>query len=158
MFELVLTIFAATTQLQHGSWRYPEGALDWAFMEAQEAWVVEQVHPLYRAEFAWSLVPDELRHSVRRLGANYYKVRDKAKAELIVRGPAIAPVLVRAQYLGDPEITLRCRNILRVLSACPGCDGRGYSRDNDVVMACRWCQTLGRLWPLEDFNGGMPDP
>jgi hypothetical protein len=122
-------------------------------MEAQERWVLEQVHPLHRAEAAVALLPSRLRPIVVRMGHRYYKVRDRAKAELIRLGADVGPAMVIGQYVGDVEIAFRCRGVLRAVSRCPDCHGQGHFKgDWDTVVGCEKCKKRGFLWPIPEFD------
>ncbi len=129
---------------------FPEAALDMAFVTTMESWVVELEPPPYRKATALRLMSKAVKGPMLRMGARYYKVRDKAKAELLALGSDIIPQLQLGTYLGDPEITLRCRNLLRALSQCPDCHGSGYINSGGYATGCARCRRVGRLWPLED--------
>lgn len=128
----------------------PYPALDFAFIEAQELSVIGFA-PAGRGDIVKGVPPDIVVHLIG-MGHDYYKIRDKHKAALLKMGPSVSPWLIHGFYLGDPEIRMRCENLLCELSRCPICEGRGGEDGGQwEPMNCSACRGVGHYWPLSAF-------
>jgi hypothetical protein len=126
----------------------PADALDWAFEDAQEAWIVTTLPP---GTDPLTSAPREVRRWINQLGSDCYRCRDLASDKLRGMGPRIAPWLFRARLSPDKEIWLRSGNIIRHFAACKMCEGRGFRAESWGDLVCTYCQGGGRMWPLEFF-------
>ena len=124
----------------------PAPVADWAFVEAQESFVVESVG----MESAVRSLPQQSRTLLAGLGADDWRHREWAAREL-QRSRDVRACLL-GQRLGDPEIRLRCRNVLRRLSGCPQCNGTGGRQETWGLATCGYCRGVGHFWPSDDWE------
>lgn len=148
--DTFLLIMAMLGQTVVAGQTVPERTMEWAFLAAQEEFALDIVG----TEQAMADAPPDASCLLRSLGNGDYRHRQWASRELTSRGIGGLRYLLLGQRLGDPEIALRCRNILRVLSQCPDCHGRGIWRDTGASydVTCLKCGTIGHFFPAEDLK------
>lgn len=125
----------------------PPPAADWAFQERQERFVLEAVG----IGSAVHSLPHESADALKLMASDDYRAREVGSKILRQRGDARACFI--GQWLGDPEVRLRCRNVLRRLSDCPQCEGRGGRQESWGLATCGYCRGAGHFWPPDDWEG-----
>ncbi len=128
----------------------PIQAMDWGFMEAQEAFVMDTLPRGDRATLA-QVVPVGVGHLFTAMGVSCYHCRDIAKADLARRCADDPRWFFWGMRWGDPEIRFRCENLVRAASRCAMCGGTGGNSSDSWDLTCRICHGYGRHWPLERF-------
>jgi len=73
--------------------------------------------------------PEPYRSLLRDLGGPCYRCRDRATARLRESSAGDTRWLLWGRHDRDPEIRLRCNNLLRDLTRCDQCGGSGYCRE-----------------------------
>ena len=124
----------------------PPQSADWAFLDAQESFVVECVG----LDAAVRSLPVKHRAWLEQLGSHDYQVRENGSVEL-TRACAVRASLLGARSR-DPEVWLRSRNVLRRLSVCVQCAGSGGREEAWGGARCMACRGVGHYWPLDDFD------
>lgn len=124
---------------------FPLPVVDWSFVESQERFILESVgvQSAYR-----SLSPQSRMH-LECMGSRDWQVRDAASFKMTESGDVRACFV--GQYLGDPEVKLRCRNVLRRLSSCGQCEGKGGKQESWGIATCGYCRGVGHFWPVDDY-------
>jgi len=97
--------------------------------------------------------PEPYRSLLDDLGAPCFKCRDRATGQLLVASAVDLRWLMWGRHDRDPEIRLRCNNLLRDLTRCERCGGRGVcrtfwpdpSRNSPDYDPCLNCG----LWPWQ---------
>lgn len=128
---------------------FPAEAMDWAFMRAQEETVMAWT-PKGNEAFMRAMPFDVARH-ILGMGNDKWRDRDYHKAALRAMGPRAAPWLYHALHLGDAEIRMRAENLLRELSQCPTCQGKGMEPCAWGERECTRCWTVGNFWSFTPF-------
>lgn len=127
--------------------RPSEPAMDWAFVEAQEQFVL--------SEESWRthrVLDGELQSLLVSMGSDNWRHRQWASKTMVSKGNSAILACHVGQNLGDAEVRLRCRNVLRRLSMCRGCDGEGQHKESWGFITCRLCEGLGHFLPTSDFE------
>ena len=125
----------------------PAPVADWSFRESQERFIVESVG-------YWEAVRSLPQHSRELLGSflsDNYRHREWASREMQRHGDVRACFL--GQWCGSLEVRTRCRNVLRRLSDCPQCEGRGGKQESWGLATCGYCRGAGHFWPPDDWEG-----
>jgi len=103
--------------------------------------------------------PEPFRSLLVRLGDPCFRCRDRAGAELLAASRSDLRWLMWGRHDRDPEIRLRCTNLLRDLTRCGKCDGSGTCRhfvgaNPEQQPDYGACQNCGQ-WPwTHDPIGG----
>lgn len=123
----------------------PSPVADWSFVESQERFVIESVGLRSANE---SLDPKS-RECLRLMGEDCWRCRERGSKKLFDRKDVRACFI--GQHLGDPEVRWRCRNVLRRLSSCQQCEGRGGQQQSWGIATCGQCRGVGHFWPVDDY-------
>jgi hypothetical protein len=120
---------------------------DWAFMAAQERFAIEAagVPASHRS------LSQEQRSLLTSMAESDHRHREWASREMAKQGMAAFRACHVGQHLGDPEVKLRCRNVLRVLSRCEMCGGQGYKQESWGESECHLCRRAGYYLPVDPW-------
>lgn len=141
-----MTLFALLAAASWLNISVPDRMTDWAFVDAQEQFVIATVPPWKRKE----IVPGPVARCFDRCRSDYYRVRERATNDLQAMGPDVARWMFWCEPWHDAEVTLRCSVLLRRFSKCPDCHGKGFVGDDaSWVTACRPCLGYGHFWTRE---------
>jgi hypothetical protein len=124
---------------------FPAPATDWAFQEAQERFVFD-----CDPKAAVDSLPKYSRQLLEMMATRDFVQRDWASKEMLKLADKRACFV--GQWGGDPEVRLRCRNILRRLSACQMCGGAGGKDESIYRIECQSCLAVGHFYPIDDFE------
>lgn len=123
-----------------------DSAIEWGFREAQEQFAVEAAPAR-----ALASLPSDVRALLASMASDDWRHREWASRTMFGLGDAALIACYAGQRIPDPEVGLRCRNVLRRLSWCRGCEGRGYYQASWGEEACQLCDGRGHLLPTSDF-------
>jgi hypothetical protein len=122
---------------------------DCSFVRAVEEFVIDTVPAPKRMA---AVVPETIRAQILLMGDPCYRCRDRAKDELRKMGPDITPYLFWGMHSRDPEIALRCRNLVREFGDCKRCDGTGICwRFQESATSAFHCDNCG-AWENDHIN------
>lgn len=89
-----------------------------------------------------------------KLGDSLWKVRERASKDLLeYYSHNVNEIrwLFWGRHSKDPEIALRCNTLLKKLSICQNCHGKGQSQ-NWYEYPCNDCDGIGTYWGLSPWN------
>jgi len=135
----------------------------------------DAVEQFVRTERPRAEPPEPFRSYLVQLGDQCYRCRDRAAAELRAASAADPRWLMWGRHDRDPEIRLRCNNLLRELTRCGLCRGSGCCRSfverpdrpddpqcwncgawgwnhGEEPAVCRSCDGAGAAWRKGAFD------
>lgn len=126
----------------------------WGFMAAQEQFVIETVGP----ESAYKSLDESQKQLLGSLGSDDARHRQWAfrEAKKLSRSAIFACYV--GQYLPDRHVQFECRTLLRRMSKCSVCLGKGchpyksrYAWEEMNAVSCKVCLGYGYLLPVDEF-------
>jgi hypothetical protein len=105
------------------------------------------VEDFVRTAVPKSRPPQPFRSMIDQVGGDCYGCRNRAAKRLRAASAADPRWLFWGRHHRDPEIRLRCNNMLRAMTRCQYCDGTGLCRQYrpDPPEGQGPCQTCGRF-------------
>ena len=113
--------------------------MDWAFRDAQENWVIDQLNGSRWPEFQ---APRPIDGYLVDLSSRYYPGRIYARMHLKKMGQDAAPWLFWGLRSGEAETRMWCEKRLWQLSECDHC-----SQYKEGPVICNQCHGYGTWWP-----------
>ncbi len=122
-------------------------ANEWGFIGAQEEFVIKSID----TRIAYNALPESQRSVIMSMSESDYRHREWASREMRKMGFSALHACFVGQTLRDPEVRLRCRNVLRTISKCSMCDGQGGRVESWGSIICGTCNGVGHFLPVDEF-------